>query len=79
MSRTRMPDMGLAISILWIWLGFVGAIVLVYLLFRWWRKHHPARRPEPKPRYAETLQRRLRDRRTDRKSRKAPPEGQRRP
>lgn len=75
MSRTRMPDAGLAMTMLWIWLGFVGAIVLVYLLLRWWRKHHPARRPEPKPRYAQTLQRRLGDLRAGRKSRKAPPDG----
>lgn len=55
----RIPDLPLAMTLLWMWCVVVLLVVVTYFLVRWWRRRHPpARRPDERP-YAQQLQRRL--------------------
>ena len=60
--RSRVPDMPLALTMLWIWIGIVAVSIACWWLVKWWKKRHPPPKPERVLPYAQRLQRRYRDR-----------------
>ncbi|MCU0919528.1 MAG: hypothetical protein MUF16_04215 [Burkholderiaceae bacterium] len=61
--RFRMPDSPLAMTMLWIWVGFVVVSIACWYSGKWWKKRHPPAKPEPLLPYSQRLQRRYRERR----------------
>ena len=57
--RFRIPDIPLALTLLWIWLGILAAALVAYQVFRWWGKRHPRQIPEAARPYAKQLQTRF--------------------
>jgi hypothetical protein len=55
----RTPDTDLAQALTWIWLGVVAILVLAYVVFRAWRKPHPATRRKHEMKYSKRLTQRL--------------------
>ena len=55
----QLPDAAIAQTMLWIWVA-VGAVALVlFALWRRWRRPHPPPKPEQKPSYSQSLSKRL--------------------
>lgn len=61
--RTHLVDLDVRLTMTWIWLGFLAVAFLAYGLFRYWRRRHPVRPPEPKRSYSELLADRMASRR----------------
>lgn len=57
--RMQVPDTNLAQAIGWIWLGFLAAGLAAWLVYRYWRKRHPAVPPAPERSYSQRLEQRL--------------------
>ena len=45
--RSRVPDMPLALTMLWVWIGIVAVSVAGWWLLKWWKRRHPPPAPEP--------------------------------
>jgi LPXTG-motif cell wall-anchored protein len=57
--RRQLPDTNLAQAIAWIWLGFLLAGLVAWLVYRYWRKRHPVVPPAPERSYSQRLEQRL--------------------
>ena len=57
--RRQLLDTHLAQTIAWIWLGFLLAGLVAWLVHRSWRKRHPPVPPEPERSYSQRLEQRL--------------------
>lgn len=59
--RNRLPDFHLAMTMLWIWVGIVIALVAGWYLVKWWKLRRPA--PKPELPHSQRLHTRLNERR----------------
>lgn len=57
--RIHLPDKDLAQTIALIWLGFLVAGVVAWLVYSYWRKRHPPPPATPPRSYSQQLQDRL--------------------
>lgn len=57
--RRQLADTNLAQTIAWIWLGFLVAGVVVWLVYRYWRKRNPPAPPVQERSYSQRLEQRL--------------------
>lgn len=57
--RKRIPDADIAQLMLWIWVAVVLVAIVLFALWRRWRKAHPSPRIQPKPAYSQSLTKRL--------------------
>lgn len=53
----RIPDLPLAMTLLWMWCVVVFVVVVSYFVVRWWNRRRPAPRPGQRP-YTQQLRRR---------------------
>lgn len=60
--RGRIPEMTLAMTLLWVWIGIVVVSIACWWLVKWWKARHPPPKPAPVLPYAHRLQRRFRER-----------------
>ena len=56
--RFRVPDMHLALTILWIWIGIVLVSIACYWAVKLWKRQHPPTKPVPVLPYAQRLRKR---------------------
>ncbi len=57
--RKQLPDAAIAQAMLWMWLAIVAVALLLFALWRRWRRNHPPPKPEQKPSYSQSLSKRL--------------------
>lgn len=68
--RMQIPDAQIAQTMLWIWVAFVVVALLLVALWRRWRRTHPPPKPEQKPKYSQSLSKRLAAARQDGKTKR---------
>ena len=66
--RSRVPDMPLALTMLWIWIGIVAVSIACWWLLKWWKRRHPPPAPEPVLPYSQRLRKRLNEHRLDKRT-----------
>ena len=66
--RSRVPDMPLALTMLWVWIGIVAVSVAGWWLLKWWKRRHPPPATKPVVPYSQRLRKRLNEHRTDKRS-----------
>ena len=66
--RSRVPDMPLALTMLWVWIGIVAVCVACWWLLKWWKRRHPPPAPEPVLPYSQRLRTRLNEHRPDKRT-----------
>lgn len=59
--RFRMPDFSLAMTMLWMWVGFVVVLVAGWWVLKWWEKRHPPAPVGPVLSYTQQVHQRLRE------------------
>ena len=57
--RPRLADPELSLAMTWIWIGVLLAALVVYGIFRWWRRGHPRKQPPAPLSYSAELSQRL--------------------
>lgn len=57
--QKHLPDSPMAMTILWMWVGFVVLAFAAFWLVRWWKRRHPPPKPDPVRSYSQRLQRRM--------------------
>ena len=57
--QRQIPDASIAQTMLWIWVAVVVISLLLFGLWRRWRRAHPPAKPEPKLAYSQLLSKRL--------------------
>jgi hypothetical protein len=57
--RRQLLDTSLAQTIAWIWLGFLVAGLVAWIIYRYWRQRHPPVPPPPELSYSQRLEQRL--------------------
>jgi hypothetical protein len=73
--QSRLADPELTLTMTWIWLGVLLAILAAYGVYRAWRRRHPRRPPPAVQSYSTELKQRLQKpgpRKTKRKRRGKP-------
>ena len=66
--RKQLPDAAIAQAMLWMWVAIVVVALVLFALWRRWRRAHPPPKLEPKPTYSQSLSKRLVSARQDGKS-----------
>ncbi|HNR82654.1 hypothetical protein [Ottowia sp.] len=61
--RKQLLDTSLAQTMAWIWLGFLVAGLVTWIVYRYWRQRHPPAPPPPELSYSQRLEQRLAKRR----------------
>lgn len=61
--RKQLLDTSLAQTMAWIWLGFLVAGLVTWIVYRYWRQRHPPAPPPPELSYSKRLEQRLAKRR----------------
>ena len=57
--RRKFLDADLAQTIAWMWLGFLVAGLVAWLVYRYWRRRHPIAPAAPERSYSQRLELRL--------------------
>jgi len=57
--RKQLPDAAIAQTMLWIWVAVVVVALVLFALWRRWRRAHPPPKLEPKSTYSQSLSKRL--------------------
>lgn len=57
--RMQVPDAAIAQAMLCMWVAIVVVALVLFALWRRWRRAHPPPRPEQKPTYSRSLSQRL--------------------
>jgi hypothetical protein len=68
--RRQLPDAAIAQSMLWIWVAIVVVALVLFALWRRWRRAHPLPKPEQTPTYSQSLSKRLAAARQDDKGKR---------
>jgi len=55
----QIPGFPLAMTILWIWVGFVVVLVAGWWMLKWWKMRHPPPVPKPVLSNSQQLRKRL--------------------
>jgi len=74
--RKQLPDAAIAQTMLWIWVAVVVVALVLFALWRRWRRAHPPPKLEPKSTYSQSLSKRLVSARQDSKAKqqRGPPD-----
>ncbi len=74
--RKQLPDAAIAQTMLWIWVAVVVVALVLFALWRRWRRAHPPPKLEPKSTYSQSLSKRLVSARQDGKAKqqRGPPD-----
>lgn len=68
--RKQLPDAAIAQTMLWIWVAVVVVALVLFALWRRWRRAHPPPKLEPKSAYSQSLSKRLVSARQDGKGKR---------
>ena len=68
--RKQLPDAAIAQAMLWMWVAIVVVALVLFALWRRWRRAQPPPKPEQKPTYSQSLSKRLTAARQDGKGKR---------